>query len=438
MAGRDRSSVVDRLELVRLVRDEQLTQAQAASRLGYCRQWGQKWWRRYRRGGEASLVSARRPGRGPLAHFSPELRAAIAACRRTYPLIGARRARVALEQEPSLQGYPLPDARTIHRAWVGLGLIPKRLPRDRPPVPPSLPTGDLHAVWEIDHQDHIRAKGLDSLLVLQSIRAPKAGLTIGGDVFLGPRGAQGVPEDDLFDALRRRFAQWGQPRALSVDRGLRFLGQPQRQFPSRLELFCAGLGIAVLPIRPGRPTDHASVERLHRTLDGVLLEVDYSGSELTDVQSALERQLGDLNERFPSRAKACRGLPPLVAHPEARHSGRAYDPLREWTQFDLAAVDRLLADWRWHRQVGPKTGQISFADRNVGVGKAWAGQVVALRFDPQDRKVVVYQSGTTPDELGPQIRRFHCPAFDKEAILGHSKVTLQPSGNSMLRDDDTA
>jgi hypothetical protein len=72
--------------------------------------------------------------------------------------------------------------------------------------------------------------------------APAAGLTIGADVFAERRGAHAVSEDAILDALRRHFVQWGLPRAIQVDGGVRFLGQSQRTFPSRFELFCAGLG----------------------------------------------------------------------------------------------------------------------------------------------------------------------------------------------------
>lgn len=206
---------------------------------------------------------------------------------------------------------------------------------------------------------------------------------------------------------------------------MRFLGQSQRTFPSRFELFCAGLGIQVQQIRPGRPTDNGAVERLHQTLDGFLLGPPFSG--LTAAQTAPDAHLDLLNAHFPSRASACRGQPPLVAHPQARHSGRSYAPAHEADLFDLAAVDRVLAQWQWHRQAAPSTGQISFANKNVRVGAAYKGQAVALRFDPTDRQVVIYELGPAPGTLGPEIRRFHCAAFDQAAILGTSALTTRPA-----------
>ena len=82
----------------------------------------------------------------------------------------------------------------------------------------------------------------------------------------------------------------------------------------------------------------------------------------------------------------------------------------------------MLAQWQWHRQAAPSTGQISFANKNVWLGQPSKGQTVALRFDPTDRQVVVYELGTAPGTLGKEIRRFRCAAFDQDAILGASPV----------------
>ena len=424
MTGRFSSPVQDRLEMVRLRTEEGLTRAQAAQALGFSLEWVRKWSRRYRKGGAAALVSPPVPAPGPLAEFSRPVVEALLAYRRTHPRIGARRALAVLRRDPSLSGERWPNARTIHRAWVHAGLVSRRLPREQPPTAPVPALTDPHAVWQMDHQDHLRVHGLAELLVLQSIRAPAAGLTIGGDIFLGPHGAHAVPEQALFDALRRRMAQWGRPQIMAVDGGIRFLGQSQRTFPSRFEMLCAGWDIAVHQIRSSRPTDNGAVERLHQTLDGMLLGPVYAG--LDAAQCALEEHVTLLNEAFPSRAKTCDGRPPLVAHPAARHSGRPYDPRCEWETFNMSSVDAMLTSWKWHRQANAKTAQISFANKNVRIGGDHKGKTVALRFDPTDRQVVVYQLGTGPDQLGPEIRRFHCAAFDKGTILSTSKVAPRP------------
>ena len=407
--------------MVRLRTVEGQSRRQVAQTLGLSREWVRKWWRRYRAGGEAALQAPRPPAPGPLADFPPAVAEAVLAYRRAHPRLGARRAQVALQHDPALAGLPLPGWRTIHRAWVHAGLVtPRGLRTAPPPAPPPVPLDEPHAVWQIDHQDGLRVQGLTEPVVLQSIRAPGAGLTIGADVFAERRGAHAVAEDALLDALRRHLARWGRPNAVQVDGGIRFLGQSQRTFPSRFELFCTGLGMQVQQIRPGRPTDNGAVERLHYTLDGVLLGPAYPS--VGTLQQVLDDHVALLNAHFPSRAKACRGQPPLAVYPHARHSGRPYDPAHEAELFDLAAVDRVLAQWQWHRQAAPSTGQISFANKNVRVGAAYKGKTVALRFDPTDRQVVIYELGTAPGTLGKEIRRFHCAAFDHDAILGTSAL----------------
>ena len=424
MDPRRRSSVADRMQLIELV-GQGLTLRKASAALGFSRDWGRRWRRRYGRQGLTALDPPPPPPRGALATFSSIVQTQVLAIRHQYPLLGARRAVLLLETDPTLRGQPLPSARTIHRAWVAAGLVTPTAAREAPPRAPALPVdpGDPHAVWPIDHQDGIRVPGLETPVVLQDVRAPAAGVIVGADLFAGPRGAHAVPMDTVLDGLRGCFVRFGKPRARSVDAGLHFLGQSQRSFPSRCELFCAGLSIAVVPIRPARPTDHGAVERQHRTLDGFLLGP--ARASLPEAQAALDAHVTALNTRFRSRARVCAGSPPLTAHPAARHSGRPYDPAAEWDRFDLAAVHRLLATWRWCRKVSPP-GQISFADRHVGVDRTLAGTYVQLRFDPADRQMVVYAPGVAPATLGPEPRRFACPAFTKATVLGSSRIAPHP------------
>jgi len=424
MPTRHSSTIHDRLTLIQLRASAGHSQWQAAAHLGFSRRWVRRWWRRYQHGGAAALQPAPVPAPGPLATFPHAVAEAVLAYRRTHPRIGSRRAHVALRTDPALAGVPLPSPRTIHRAWVAAGLVLSR-PVAAVPAPPPVPLDQPHAVWQIDHQDGLPVRGLDTPVVLQSVRAPAAGLTIDGRLWAERRGAHAVPEEAILDTLRQCFVRWGRPTAVQVDGGVRFLGQSQRTFPSRFELFCTGLGIAVQQIRPGRPTDNGAVERLHYTLDDLLLGPAYA--DLGAAQSALDQHICLLNEAFPSRARACGGRPPLVAHPHARHSGRPYDPAHEAALFDLAAVDRLLAGWAWTRQAAPSSGQLSFANKNVRVGAAYRGQTVALRFDPTDRQVVIYDLGTAPGTLGPEIRRFHCAAFDQDTILGRPLPAPAPA-----------
>jgi transposase InsO family protein len=428
MEARHDSSIHERLQLIALHRDEGLSCPKAAQRLGFSTGWARRWWRRYQKAGEAGLLTPKPPAPGPMSSFDVTVKEAMLSYRHTHLRIGARRALVILQPDPALSSARLPSARTIHRAYREAGLVSPHLHPEHPPATPLPTLIEPHAVWQIDHQDHLRVQGCQELVVLQSIRAVAAGLTIGADVFVSSGGANAVPEDTLFDALRRRMVQWGRPQAMGVDGGVRFLGQSQRTFPSRFELLCAGWGIQVHQTRPGHPTDNGAVERLHQTMDGIILGPPYA--DVASLQVELNEHLRMLNEDFPSRAKACHGHAPLELYPEARHSGRQYDPNREWDEFDLGAVDGQLEQWKWYRKVSGNDGQLSFANKNVRVGAKYKGQTVALRFDGCDRQVVAYELGGSPGELGQQIRRFHCSAFDKETILSSSEVAWRPSRSS--------
>jgi len=279
--------------------------------------------------------------------------------------------------------------------------------------------------------------GIPTAVVLQGVRPPACGLVVAADRFASAGGAHAVPLDDGLDGLRRAFHRFGRPRALSVAGGVHFLGAspaPPAQ-PARARLRRARGRRRSDPARPAhrRPTDHGAIERQHATLDAALLGPAFP--DLGAAQAALDRHVTLRNARFPSRARVCGGRPPLVAHPGGAHSGRPYDPATEWESFDLAAVDRLLAGWTWYRRVSPN-GQLSFANRNVGVGTTRAGQVLRLAVDPADRTVVVRAPSTAPGGQGAELTRFACPAFAcpafaNDAILGRSAVAaLSPAGGN--------
>jgi hypothetical protein len=92
-----------------------------------------------------------------------------------------------LQQDLALRGLPLPDSRTIHRAWVAAGLVTPRRLRTGAPVPPDA----RPAVWQIDHQD-----GLYVGHQRRRARASATGLIIGADG-AEQRGVHGPSEDAI-------------------------------------------------------------------------------------------------------------------------------------------------------------------------------------------------------------------------------------------------
>jgi len=85
----------------------------------------------------------------------------------------------------------------------------------------------------------------------------------------------------------------------------------------------------------------------------------------------------------PSDAGDCQGHPPMEVHPEVLHPLRPYRSAVELALFDLARVDRFLAQFTWSYKVS-KVGQVDIAQHTYSVGKAYAGQRVNVCFDPHD------------------------------------------------------
>ena len=148
------------------------------------------------------------------------------------------------------------------------------------------------------------------------------------------------------------------------------VGTGEYPFPSLFTLWLVGLGISHRLIQ--RVTQNGSVERCHRTFDKQML----SGVDCADWLAFLAYVTAEqtrLNERVPSRAKACHGLPPLVAHPEALTPRRPYRRTMKAELFDMQRVYQYLAGGRWIRHASPK-GQFKFADRVWSVGTRAASQ----------------------------------------------------------------
>src|SRR5205823_3818106 len=106
-------------------------------------------------GGDAALPTRRLPALGPLATFPPAVAEAVLAYRRADLRLSARRAQVALQQDPALRGEPLPDWRTIHRAWIAAGLVTPRGRRTGAPAVPPMLQDAPPAVGQSDHHDDL-------------------------------------------------------------------------------------------------------------------------------------------------------------------------------------------------------------------------------------------------------------------------------------------
>jgi hypothetical protein len=242
-------------------------------------------------------------------------------------------------------------------------------------------------VFQLDMQERLHWETLGYFNVLH-LRAPQWGITVGcvphpaGQTRWMHKVSQAQARDDC----RTAFEQWGLPEVVQTDKDKVLTTSDETPFPTDFTLWLVGLGIHHRIIQ--RVTQNASVERCHRTFDKQLL----SGPPPTswaEFEATIHHEQQRLTERLPSRAKACRGQIPILAHPEARTPKRPYARDHEPELFDLDRVVQYLAGGHWLRHASRK-GQFHFADRLYSVGTAHGTQWLTLTFDPATRQFAVH------------------------------------------------
>jgi len=418
MTRRSTTSYEERLVLVQQ-KEAGASLRQIAQQVGLSWSWARKWWRRYRKAGKAGLTSGPPTSRGPLSRFAPRVRYVALRLRREHPGWGPGVVLEAMRDRPSLGGYALPSAPSLWRYYQRFGgrILRPKVRRRVPGQPkPSAPQ-EVHQRWQLDLQQKIPTH--PQRITVLNIRDEVGRATVGS--FVHPAGAGGrLSLEEIRTDLRQTFPRWGFPDALQTDHDTVVVGHPHQLFPSPFTLWLVGLGIEHHLITPGRPRENGTVERFHRTWDGLVLSPDVQGTP-SFWQARSTKMVTWANERLPSRAKGCHGQPPLKAHPELRHPRRSYHPSRELALFDLKRVDAYLSQWTWPRLVG-KTGQVYLSDRAYAVGRAYRGQTIEVTYDPHDRHFVFRTLE------GHLLRRTPAKGLTVEALTGleHHPQALPP------------
>lgn len=357
------------------------------------------WCRRQRDGGSCRSAYKREPT-GHLGRFDPRVRYCILRLRLEHPRWGPNRILFWLGKRRSLKGLKLPSEASIGRylhQWPKL----RRQPRPKTGSKKLDPSQHVHQRWQLDFKVEIALED-GTLVNLHTVRDPVGEACIGAFVFASGKvgsKAKRVSLEQVRSVLRTCFTRWGTlPEEIQTDGEPCLIGQVQDTFPSEFTLWLKGLGIEHLVTRPGRPTDNAEVERCHRTVN----EYAIVGNEhvmVAQLQTILDAALHELNYDLPSRAQGCKGLPPLVAHPDLLVPRRPFQPELELVLFDMNRVDAHLATFVWERKVG-KTGQIEIGCQRYSVGRAYARTPVLVRFNPEDRHFVFYRPEAPEEEIG--------------------------------------
>ena len=322
---------------------------------------------------------ARRLGRprGLLGSFDPRVRFAALRLKRRRPGWGPIVILDELSQQPHLRGcrLPRPSQLAAYYRQFGSRLVRPQYHRRLPPPVVPLPAYPERIVFQLDAQERLSLPRLGRFNLLD-IRAPGWGVLVGCYPHPAPRGER-ISLAQSRDDCRLTFEAWGLPEVLQSDHDKLLVNTGDYPFPSWFTLWLVGLGIHHQLIQ--RVTQNGCVERSHRTSDKQML----LGMDPADWPTFLAHVVHEqvrLNERIPSRAKACHGQPPLVAHPEALTPRRPYTRAGEAALFEMSRVHAYLAAGRWVR-LSSDRGQFTLADRVWTVGSAYAHQVLVIQFD---------------------------------------------------------
>lgn len=203
--------------------------------------------------------------------------------------------------------------------------------------------------------------------------------------------------------LRRAFTRWGLPGAVRVDNGQPW-AQPREDLPTDLALWLAGLRVRVLYNPPRRPQRNGVVERSQGVSKA------WAEPETCASPQELQQHLATMDDIQRAAYPAIKGRTRLEAFPELAHSGRRYSVAWERRHWDLGAAREYLAGYTVPRRVRGQ-GAISVYERDLYVGKRYAGQVVYVHFDP------VAVEWVATDEHDHTLRRWPAPEISRQQII---------------------
>jgi len=299
-----------------------------------------------------------------------------------------------------LHGLSIPSPASIGRYLHQWPRFRRQSRKRTPPAQrPQPPRAVLQRV-QLDFKMGIRLQD-GALVNLHTVRDPVGEVCLAACIFPAGRvgrAPQAVTWEQARAVLRIAFASWHTlVDEVQTDSDGALVPHSPDAFPSHFTLWLAGMGIAHLVTRRGRPTDNAEVERCHRTISDYAL-VGNQDATVAQLQRILDQAVYELAFELGSRAEGCQGLPPVQAHPELLQPRRPFEPEREWAVFDLQRVDAYLTGRTWERKVGKK-GQIDIGGKRYSVGCGYARRQVLVRFDPADRHFVFYDADHPEKEL---------------------------------------
>ena len=344
-----------RKEFIKLAMVDGANLARLCQGFNISRKTGYKWFARYLGGGETGLQDrCRRPRASPWV-TPPEMEAAVLRVREAHPAWGGRKIRARLQAQDLAT---VPAASTItailhrhskidpaeslkHRAW-------QRFEAQAP--------NDL---WQMDFKGHFAtAQGRCHPLTVLDDHSRYA---------LGLEACADERTATVKERLTRIFRRYGLPRKMLMDNGSPWGADWEHPY-TPLTVWLLRLGLGVTHSRPYHPQTLGKDERFHRTLKAEVLTY-CQGLELPQYQPRFDAWRLIYNLERPHEALG-------LAVPASRYlvSPRRFQetlPPLEYGPGDQ--VRKVQAE-----------GWISFRGQDFHLGRAFRGEVVALRPTSSD------------------------------------------------------
>jgi len=311
---------------------------------------GYTWLARYAAEGRSGLADrSRRPHSSP-GRTAPEVEQQVLALRDAHPAWGGRKLRQRLLR---LGVAAVPAISTITEILRRHG----RLDGDAAAKHRTFQRFEHEApndLWQMDFKGHF---------ALASGRChPLTVLDDHSRFALGLEACADERSATVQDRLTAIFRRYGLPWRLLVDNGAPW-GDDASSRHTKLTIWLLRLDVAVSHPRPYHPQTQGKVERLHRSIDAELL-AGQPPADLADCQRRFDGWRHVYNAERPHQALDL-AVPLDRYHPSQRCFPETLPPLH-YDSHDT--VRRVMA-----------TGHLSWRGRRWRVGKALAGQDVAIR-----------------------------------------------------------
>jgi transposase InsO family protein len=362
MSLKEMSSVVRRLEFVKLALKAQESMTQLCRRFGISRKRGYKWRGRFEQEGQRGLRDrSRRPHRSPRRLTAGWIRR-IRRLRRRHRSWGAKKLRARLRREHPNQ--KVPSVRTVAK-WLSRLKLSRR--RRRSPKGPRLSRPGLtvarrsNQVWTVDFKGWFRTQDGQRIEPL-TVR----------DLFSRYLLTIRLLRCQNWRLVRRiclrLFRQNGYPDIIRVDNGQPF-GSTGALGLSRLSAWWTALGIRVEFIAPGHPEQNGGHEQMHRVLKAETTRP--TSRHRRAQQRRTDRWSGAYNQIRPHEALGQR----VPAEVYRRQPTRPRKAVLSYPE-------------RWEVRRVRSNGEIKWRGRKRFVGEAFVGYPVGLKLRSQGRYAV--------------------------------------------------